>query len=400
LLTLAVLARKKKKAPADGSENGGMFECTEVYIYGYFNNTQADGGIFSAWDWAQITDTDDNGNQVKMLDKDFLNGICTGIPYQSDHLAEIDVGDPVLAEPTFYSWLNYNKKSQHYGYKQEMVGGPTPANRSEDTTWEGGTARDDVVTIETTEEVNATTGVRTVVETTTEKITLTTENIVTTKYIPSARRLLGDDDDGPPVVETINLPNLLDTCGEGGDPDHPDKSELDHPFPVCKSRTFEWSCEMNDLAAMTARMKELKELQADDCWTTNQYDVKCPGAPVGAQTCTLVGGEIEDGEFVVGVKITVDGDRCKACSLKSDLCPTFYDVHSCTYEFIRTTNQQLAEEGYYDEDGESREENPDNDANHAREFRIVYEINAGPASASTSLLSIAVAILVWFASMP
>lgn len=301
-----------------------------------------------------------------------------------------------------------------------MIGGPNPANRSEDTTWEGGTLREDKIDIQTTESYSS--GVRTVVETTTETITLTTENIVTTKFKeaasagrrfiegligidseakPVGRRLLAGDDDGPPVVETTNLPILVDSCGESGNPDHPDESELDDPNAMCQSRSFEWSCEMSDMAAVTARMKELKELQADDCWTTNQYDVKCMGAPVGAQRCKLEGGEIGDGEYVVGVKITVNGDRCAACGFKEDHCPNFYDVHDCTYEFIRTSDKTLAEQGYYDEDGESREGNLESDPNNAKEFRIVYEINAGPVAASTSaLMSVVLATLVWFVSMP
>lgn len=429
LHTLAVLARKKKKSPPDGSDNGGVFTCTDVYVYGYFNNTQANGGRFSAWDNLQVFDTDNYGVQVEMLDKHFLNGICTPIPYMSDGMAEIEVGDPSLGEPMFYSWINFNRKDKNYGYKAPLRGGPTPANRSEDTTWEGGTARADQVTVTTDDVTNSTTGVRTVTETTTHVITLTTEEIVQTQYIPQSqqqddwtehtltrrllqnpgsrrllqnsgsRRLL-EDLEGPAVVETTNLPDLVDSCGEGGDPDHPAKSQLDHPYPVCLSRTFEWSCAMNDLAAVTRRMKELKEIQADDCWTINQYDQKCQGAPLGAQTCALVGGEIADNEYVVGVKITVNGDRCNACSLPEELCPVYYDVHTCTYEFIRTTNQALAIEGYYDGDGESREDNPENDANHAREFKIVYEINAGRVAAPASLLmSIAVATLAWLVSM-
>lgn len=440
LHTLAVLARKKKKSPPDGSDNGGMFTCTEIYIYGYFNNTQANGGIFSGWDWGQVADTDNNGVQVPLLN-DFLTGICEPMPYMSDALAEIDVGDPVLGEPTFYSWINFNKKNKHYGYKAPLRGGPNAANRSEDTTWEGGTVRGDVVTVTTDDVTNATTGIRVVTETTTEVITLTTEEIIQTTYRPDdqlqdnweeevyrrsstrlaskpkadsaekiepdasgsasgSRRLLGDDDDGPAVVETTNLPNLADTCGEGGDPNHPDKSQLDHPYPVCASRTFEWSCEMTNIAAVTQRMKELKEMQADDCWTVNQYDVKCEGAPLGAQRCELVGGEIQPGEHVVGVQITVDGDRCRACSMNDDLCPSYYDVHSCTYEFLRTTNLALAQEGYYDEDGESREDNPDNDPNAANEFRVIYVLNSGPVAASASLLmSIALATLVSLFSM-
>merc|ERR1711865_1297661 len=267
LHALAVLARKKKKQPPDGSDNKGVFTCTDVYVYGYFNHTQATGGIFSGWDNLQTADTDENGKQVKMLDKDFLNGICTPIAYVSDGLAEIEVGDPSLGEPAFYSWINFNKKNQNYGYKAPMRGGPTPANRSEDTTWEGGTVRGDQMTVVTDDETDSKTGIRTVTETSTHVITLTTEEIVATKYIPvsqqednwempegddrrsglpgghgpqhsrrsspsGSRRLL-DDDDGPLTVETTNLPDLVDSCGEGGDPTHPDKSELDHPFPMC-----------------------------------------------------------------------------------------------------------------------------------------------------------------------
>jgi len=470
-----VLARKKKKQPPDGSDNGGVFECTDVYVYGYFNGTKANGGRFIGWDNGQVADTDNKGVQVEMLDKHILNGICTPIAYMSDGLAEIEVGDPSLGEPAFYSWINFNKKSRFYGYKQPMRGGPTPANRSEDTMWEGGTARGDDIKVVTEDTTDPATGIRTVKETTTHVITLTTEEIVKTDYIPlsqqednwempagdrrllsvapgstkrndaengyfssfvefvqgffakkrpsrngrqrhgckssrrhrqgsksASRRLLGDEDDeGPLTVETTVLPDLVDSCGEGGDPDHPMKSELDHPYPMCASREFDWSCEMTDIAAVTARMKELKEMQADDCWTINQYDKKCRGAPIGEQTCQLEGGEIADNEYVVGVKITVNGDRCKACSMNDDLCPNYYDVHSCTYEFIKTTNLALAQEGFYDEDGESREENPDNDPNQAAEFKIVYEINAGPVGASASLLmSVAVATLAWFVSMP
>jgi len=367
-----------------------------------------------------VADTDDAGVQVQMIDKHFLNGICTPIAYMSDHLAEIEVGDPSLGEPMFYGWINFNKKNLHYGYKEPFQGGPTPANRSEDTTWEGGTARGDQVTV-VTEDTTDSNGIRTVTETTTEVITLTTEEIIATKYRPlsqqqddwtenvyrrsgssGSRRLLEEEDEGPLTVETTELPNLVDTCGEGGDPNHPMKSELDHPYPVCASREFEWSCEMTNIAAVTARMKELKEMQADDCWTVNQYDRKCEGAPLGAQSCTLVGGEIAANEYVVGVKVSVDGDRCRACSMNEDLCPSYYDVHSCTYEFIKTTNLALATEGYYDEDGESRDAGEDgegNDPNQAGEFKIIYEINAGPAAASASLLmSVAMATLALFSS--
>merc|ERR1711998_77276 len=217
-----------------------------------------------------------------------------------------------------------------------------------------------------------------------------------------SRRLLGEGDDGPLTVEVTELPGLADACGEGGDPSHPDKSQLDHPYPICQSRTFEWGCEVVNWAAITQRMRELKEVQADDCWTVNQYDVKCEGAPVGAQTCTLTGDEIGANEYVVGITITVNGDWCRACSLNEELCPNYYDVHSCTYEFIKTTNRALAAEGYYDEDGESRDVGGDgegNDPNQAGEFKIVYEINAGPAAASASLLmSMAAAFVVLFLS--
>merc|ERR1711998_517427 len=266
LHTLAVLARKKKKSPPDGSDNGGMFTCTEVYVYGYFNNTQANGGRFSAWDYGQVYDTDNAGVQVEMIDKQILKGICNGMAYASDALAEIEVGDPVLGEPTFYSWINFNKKNKNYGYKAPLQGGPNAANRSEDTTWEGGTVREDQITVTTDDVTNATTGIRVVTETTTEVITLTTEEVIQTTYRPDdqlqdnweeevyrrsstrlaskakadsaekiepdasgsasgSRRLLGEEDDGPAVVETTVLPNLADTCGEGGYPNHPDKSQ-------------------------------------------------------------------------------------------------------------------------------------------------------------------------------
>jgi len=304
-----------------------------------------------------------------------------------------------------------------------MVGGPKPANRSEDTTWEGGTVREDSQVISNSWETDPETGWTTHVETTKEVITLTTEELMTTIYKPPGtlrrtkpyqkkfrrgsrgpgRKLLGDEDLlGPAVVETTELPYLVDSCGESGDPDHPYKSELDAVYPMCASRDFEWSCEMTDVPAVTALMKSLKEFQADDCWTINMYDAKCPGAPVGPQTCVNTGDEIGDGDFVVGVHITVEGDNCKACSLNPDLCPGFYDVHSCTYEWITTTDQSLATEGYYDEDGESREGNTaDTEANHAGEFKIVYTINAGGVTAPASLVvSTAIAILAWFVSMP
>lgn len=436
VLLAAVLARKKKKTPPDGSDNGGMFTCTDVYVYGYFNGTAAAGGTFYGWDNGQVADTDEAGVQVQMLDKNVLNGICTPIAYMSDGLAEIEVGDPSLGEPMFYSWINFNKKNLHYGYKQPFRGGPTPANRSEDTTWEGGTARADQVNVVTTDVTDSTTGIRTVTETTTEVITLTTEEIIATKYrpdsqlqdnwdqvvyrrsgtskpgqeqdkweepVPSSRRLLGEEDEGPLTVEVTNLPDLPDSCGEGGDPNHPMKSELDHPTPVCASREFDWACEMTNIEAVTARMKELTEIQADDCWTINQWEAKCEGAPLGPQICTLEGDAIASNEYVVGVKITVNGDRCRACSLNEELCPNYYDVHSCTYEFIKTTNRALAAEGYYDEDGESRDVGGDgegNDPNQAGEFKIVYEINAGPAAASASLLmSMAAAFVVLFLSV-
>ena len=327
-----------------------------------------------------------------MIDKHFLNGICTPIAYVSDGLAEIEVGDPSLGEPTFYSWINFNKKSLNYGYKEPMRGqnGGKPANRSEDTTWEGGCVRGDSITVVTDDVTNATTGVRVVTETATHVITLTTEEVVQTTYRPpsqidnsdeawampeggdrrllnipppapvprpapiegpmhifivtptdkkirlevedtdtieavkamiqdlegipshkqrlvfdggkqledgrtlqdynlrtvttkeyarrnqgwrriargkkirtSASRRLLEDLEGPLTVETTELPDLVDSCGESGDPNHPQKSELDDEFAVCASRTFEWSCEQTNIAAVTKRMKvQLADMRA------------------------------------------------------------------------------------------------------------------------------------------
>merc|ERR1711998_466368 len=123
----------------------------------------------------------------EMIDKQILKGICNGMAYASDALAEIEVGDPVLGEPTFYSWINFNKKNKNYGYKAPLQGGPNAANRSEDTTWEGGTVREDQITVVTDDVTNATTGIRVVTETTTEVITLTTEEVIQTTYRPDSQ---------------------------------------------------------------------------------------------------------------------------------------------------------------------------------------------------------------------
>merc|ERR1711988_2089341 len=134
--------------------------------------------------------------------------------------------------------------------------------------------------------------------------------------------------------ETTTLPNIDGTCDELA-------NDMDGQHD-CSQKTFEWSCAMTDPAAVADRMRMINILFADDCWSSTSYGVgvqpffsQCEGAPEGPQNCTFT--PLAAGEYATGITITVNGDLCTACGLKSDFCPEFYDVHDCSVEWDGVT---------------------------------------------------------------
>jgi len=134
------------------------------------------------------------------------------------------------------------------------------------------------------------------------------------------RRLLAGGDDGGETYYTTILPSLPSACDgdfEGG-------------LSTCAQVTFEWECRILDPAGLTTKLREILKVEADDCWTTGAAkEFQCEGAPMGAQTCTYA--QLPSDKYASGMTVTLEGDQCTACSLNADLCPSFYDVHSCVH---------------------------------------------------------------------
>jgi len=106
-------------------------------------------------------------------------------------------------------------------------------------------------------------------------------------------------------------------------------------YSTCTSLEGSWSCNMSDVAGFTTQLRKIHKMESDDCWTPQP---KCEGAPIGAQSCTFA--KLGAGQYATGMKVTVEGDRCEACSLPpgtdggdGEACPRWYDVHSCKVEW-------------------------------------------------------------------
>merc|ERR1711988_430263 len=111
----------------------------------------------------------------------------------------------------------------------------------------------------------------------------------------------------------------------------------DDNFPTCAQYEPDpFECTVRDVSEFLRRIRAVYSMVADDCWTVDGINYpttqsQCLGAPRGAQTCN--GTALDTTRYPVGLHVTVNGDRCTACSLKADLCPGFYDVHTCSFEW-------------------------------------------------------------------
>lgn len=176
--------------------------------------------------------------------------------------------------------------------------------------------------------------------------------------------------------DATTLPEIDGTCDELA-------NNMDGQHD-CSSKTFEWSCAMTDPAGVADRMRMINILFADDCWSSSSYEVgvqpffsQCEGAPEGPQNCTFT--PLAAGEYATGLTITVEGDQCTACSLKTDFCPAFFDIHSCRMDWEGVTTTA-----------------PDVNTT----FAITYVINAAdsmaaPSQLFTVLLAMAVVLRSW-----
>jgi len=175
----------------------------------------------------------------------------------------------------------------------------------------------------------------------------------------SARRLLAD------YIYTTNLPDLPSSCDD------------DNELSTCTQAEYEWQCRMIDVEAVMARLREVQVMEGDDCWTTGSaVEFQCEGAPLGPQACAFT--PLASDKYATGIKGVVEGDACTACSLNADLCPEFYDIHSCRIEWEGVSSTAPS---------------------FNTTFQVSYEINAAPRELLPSLLiSTFVAILVIFSS--
>merc|ERR1711934_201406 len=117
----------------------------------------------------------------------------------------------------------------------------------------------------------------------------------------------------------------------------------DNDFHVCDTYSPPtWSCNVTNVDAFYTQLRAISGAEADDCWTTNgtyAETSRCEGAPVGPVACKMPPA-LAANESPIGLKVVVNGDRCRSCSLKQDLCPVFFDVHNCefTWEMGKTPN--------------------------------------------------------------
>jgi len=131
-----------------------------------------------------------------------------------------------------------------------------------------------------------------------------------------------DDDGDPDEVESTALQSLLDAC----DASYHEGEGLDD----CLSFSLPWTCTVSNPSALMAVLRDIQKTEADDCFTEGgEPDFICRGAPVGPQTCSFAA--LGAGNSATGMSLNVQGDRCRGCSLNHDLCPNWYDVHSCAH---------------------------------------------------------------------
>lgn len=294
LAAVALVAARKKKAQDDGGGGiPGMYTCTDTFVGAYFNCTPPDcHGPETALGWrfneSHTTDHHfigiDGGQYLDglpMLDTTILWGVCTANTYLS---------------PTLKTY--------------QTVSG-------------------DVTTITTVEHSDD--GRRLL-------STPGSAKIPVQKY-PGRRLMEAADCEQKPkdCYDTDVMPAIDSTC---------DFTNEVEEFHECDSRELEWSCQYTDVETTMARLRLLAMFNADDCWSSTSYDgdsgeptqpfySQCDGAPEGPQNCTFT--PLAAGEYATGVTITVNGDLCTACGLKSDFCPEFYDVHDCSVEWDGVT---------------------------------------------------------------
>jgi len=120
------------------------------------------------------------------------------------------------------------------------------------------------------------------------------------------------------------LPTMDSTCDD------------DDETSACLTMDFEWTCNMTNPATLATHLRTITKVETDDC---ENEEPKCLGAPIGAVTCTDFTA-LAAGQHATGLSITANGDRCKACSLNEDLCPIYYAVHNCAFEWSGITTTQ------------------------------------------------------------
>lgn len=212
-----------------------------------------------------------------------------------------------------------------------------------------------------------------------DKITISNDDAEKGKIhsLANNRRLLGNrqlmagGDDGADQVLTTGLPGPLDSCVDPNEypENNPDLNK--HEDYTCKSNSEEWSCDVTNGTLLGAKLRDIYLMQADDCWTEGEVrEVKCDGAPAGVQNCAFT--PLPAGQYAYGIKVTVNGDRCRACGYASpDACPDFYDVHNCQVDWI-------------DHEGEVGTSDTPPSVGHT--FTIEYEVNSAIGVARTSLV--------------
>lgn len=172
------------------------------------------------------------------------------------------------------------------------------------------------------------------------------------------RRLLAGGDDSS---YTTILPSLPSSCDD----------DFKDGLSTCTQATFDWECRILDPAGLMTKLREIMQVEADDCWTTGSVkESQCEGAPMGAQKCTYV--QLASDKYATGMTVTVEGDACTACSLNADLCPSFYDVHSCMHTWEESDTLPKV-----------------NDT-----FKLTFVVNAAPSTLMPSVLLSAFSALV------
>jgi len=180
------------------------------------------------------------------------------------------------------------------------------------------------------------------------------------------------DEQNLPLLDPSGLPAATSPC----DPDE--------DYHLCDTYTPpEWKCNISDVNNFFGLLRQILSFEVDDCWTTNgtyPQTFRCEGAPIGPAECTGPDGVtpfavLPPNQYATGLTMTVDGDRCPACSMKESICPIFLDVHRCSAEWTGVTATP---------------------PNHQAEFSFTVTINSGNRVVPSGIMLAIFALLLAF----